>query len=52
MPSRHRKKPLAQLEHGTRIYAPPREARYQVDAPDPVWVSGSSSSAARRRGPR
>jgi hypothetical protein len=28
---RYRKKPLAQLEDGTRIYAPsPREARYRV----------------------
>jgi hypothetical protein len=27
MPSRYRKKPLAQLEHGTRIYVPsPGEA--------------------------
>ena len=34
---RYRKKPLAQLEHGTRIYAPsPREARYRVVATDPV----------------
>ena len=37
MPSRYRKKPLAQLEHGTRIYAPsPSEARYRVVANDPV----------------
>jgi hypothetical protein len=36
MPSRYRKKPLAQLEHGTRIYAPSaREARYRVVATDP-----------------
>ncbi len=31
MPSRYRKKPLAQLEHGTRTYAPSSsEARYWV----------------------
>jgi hypothetical protein len=37
MPSRYRKKPLAQLEHGTRIYAPSTsEARYRVVANDPV----------------
>jgi hypothetical protein len=35
MPSRYRKKPLAQLEHGTRIIAPsPGEARYRVVATD------------------
>jgi integrase len=34
---RYRKKPLAQLEHGTRIYAPsPGETRYRVVATDPV----------------
>jgi hypothetical protein len=34
---RYRKKPLAQLEHGTRVYAPSaREARYRVVATDPV----------------
>jgi integrase len=34
---RYRKKPLAQLEHGTRIYAPsPSEARYRVVATDRV----------------
>jgi hypothetical protein len=34
---RYRKKPLAQLEHGTRIYAPSTsEARYRVVATDPV----------------
>jgi hypothetical protein len=34
---RHRKKPLSQLEHGTRIYAPsPAEARYRVVATDAV----------------
>ena len=37
MPSSYRKKPLAQLEHGTRIYAPSaNEARYRVVATDPV----------------
>ena len=31
------KKPLAQLEHGTRVYAPSTgEARYRVLATDPV----------------
>jgi integrase len=37
MVSSYRKKPLAQLEHGTRIYAPsPSEHRYRVVATDPV----------------
>src|ERR671911_2145019 len=37
MPSRYRKKPLARLKHGTRIYAPSAsEARYRVVAVDPV----------------
>jgi hypothetical protein len=37
MPSSYRKKPLAQLEHGTRIYAPSAsEHRYRVVATDPV----------------
>ena len=37
MPSRYRKKPLAQFENGTRIYAPSKgEARYRVVATDPV----------------
>jgi len=37
MRGRYRKKPLAQHEHGTRIYAPsPSEARYRVVATDPV----------------
>lgn len=37
MPTSYRKKPFAQLEHGTRIYAPsPREERYRVVASDPV----------------
>jgi hypothetical protein len=37
MPS-YRKKPLAQLEHGTGIYAPsPTEARYRVVATDPCF---------------
>lgn len=35
--ARHRKKPLAQLEHGTRIYEPSSaKARYRVVANDPV----------------
>jgi len=35
--SRYRKKPLAQLEHGTRIYEPSSgEPRYRVVAVDPV----------------
>jgi hypothetical protein len=34
---RYRKKPLAQLVHGTRIYAPVhRETRYRVVGTDPV----------------
>jgi integrase len=34
---RYRKKPLAQLEHGTRVYAPSTgEARFRVVANDPV----------------
>jgi integrase len=37
MPRRQRRKPLAQLEHGTRIYAPSAgEARFRVIAVDPV----------------
>ena len=32
MPSRYRKKPLAQLEHGTRIYAPSPQARRGAEA--------------------
>jgi hypothetical protein len=37
MPSRYRKQPLAQRDHGTRIYAPSTsEARYRVVATDPV----------------
>jgi hypothetical protein len=37
MPRSYRKKPLAQLEHGTRIYAPSAgEDRYRVVATDPV----------------
>jgi integrase len=37
MPSRYCRKPLAQLEHGTRVYAAsPSEARYRVVATDPV----------------
>jgi hypothetical protein len=44
---RYRKKPLAQLEHGTRIYAPsPSETRYRVVANDPV--SGERIFVKRR----
>jgi pyruvate/2-oxoglutarate dehydrogenase complex dihydrolipoamide dehydrogenase (E3) component len=32
MPSRYRKKPLAQLEHGTRIYAPSPQASRGAEA--------------------
>ena len=36
MPAKYRKKPLAQFEHGTRIYAPSTgETRYRVVATDP-----------------
>jgi hypothetical protein len=55
MPSRYRKKPLAQLEHGTRIYAPsPSEARYRVVANDPVsderiFVKCRTEDAARAK---
>ena len=55
MPRRYRKKPLAQLEHGTRIYAPsPREARYRVAATDPVsgeriFVKCRTEDAARAK---
>ena len=52
---RYRKKPLAQLEHGTRIYAPsPSEARYRVVATDPVsgeriFVKCRTEDAARTK---
>jgi integrase len=52
---RYRKKPLAQLEHGTRIYAPsPNEARYRVVATDPVsgqriFVKCRTEDAARAK---
>ena len=37
MPSRSRKRPLAQFEHGTRIHHPtPGEPRYRVVSTDPV----------------
>ena len=37
MARRYRKKPLAQFEHGTRIYAPSDgESRYRVVATDPA----------------
>jgi hypothetical protein len=49
---RYRKKPLAQLEHGTRIYAPP-PARPATGWPPPTpsRESGSSSSAAPKTRP-
>jgi integrase len=55
MPSRYRKKPLAQLEHGTRIYAPSAgEARYRIVATDPVlgeriFVNCRTEAAARAK---
>ncbi len=37
MPSRYRKKPLAQFEHGTRVYAPSGgDARYRIVSRDPT----------------
>jgi hypothetical protein len=52
---RYRKKPLAQLEHGTRIYAPsPAEVRYRVVATDPlsgdrIFVKCRTEEAARAK---
>jgi hypothetical protein len=52
---RYRKKPLAQVEHGTRIHAPsPSEARYRVVATDPVsgeriFVKCRTEDAARAK---
>ena len=54
MPS-YRKKPLAQLEHRTRIYTPsPTETRYRVVATDPVsgeriFVKCRTEDAARTK---
>ena len=54
MPS-SRKKPLAQLEHRTRIYTPsPTETRYRVVATDPVsgeriFVKCRTEDAARTK---
>jgi hypothetical protein len=48
---RYRKRPLAQLEQGTRVYAPsPREARYRVVATDPV-SGGADLRQVPHRGP-
>lgn len=55
MSSRYRKKPLAQLEHGTRIYAPSAgEARYRVVGTDPttggrVFVKCPTEDTARQK---
>src|SRR5919106_2620352 len=55
MPSRYRKKPFAQLEHGTRIYAPsPGEARYRIVTTDPtsgerIFVKCHTEEAARAK---
>ena len=55
MPSRYRKKPLAQLEHGTRIYAPSAgETRYRVVATgavsgERIFVKCRIDDAARAR---
>lgn len=46
MPPKYRKKPLAQLEHGTRIYAPSdAESRYRVVATDPTTGRRFSTKA-------
>ena len=53
--SRYRKKPLAQFEHGTRIYAPTaNEPRYRVVATDPtnderIFVKCPSEEHARAK---
>lgn len=55
MPAKYRKKPLAQFEHGTRIYAPSTsETRYRVVATDPETgrrfsTKAPDEDAARRR---
>jgi integrase len=55
MPSRYRKKPLAQLEHGTRIYAPSSgETRYRVVTTDPtsgerIFAKCRTEEAARAK---
>lgn len=46
MPTKYRKKPLAQFEHGTRIYAPSGgETRYRVVATDPTTGRRFSTKA-------
>ena len=55
MPSRYRKKPLAQLEHGTRIYSPSAgEPRHRVVSTDPtsggrVFAKCPTEEAARQK---
>jgi integrase len=55
MPSRYRKKPFAQLEHGTRIYAPSTgEARYRIVTTDPasgerIFAKCRTEEAARAK---
>src|SRR5206468_3335810 len=55
MPSRYRKKPLAQCEHGTRIYAPTEgETRFRVVTTDPatserLFVKLATEEAARSK---
>jgi len=55
MPSSYRKKPFAQFEHGTRIYAPSgRDPRYRVVASDPssgkrIFVKCKTEEAARAK---
>jgi hypothetical protein len=52
---RYRKKPLAQLEHGTRIFAPSaRETRYRVVTTDPtsgerIFVKCAAEDQARAK---
>ena len=55
MPSRYRKRPLAQFENGTRIYAPSSgEPRYRVVASDPasaerIFAKLATEEQARER---
>lgn len=55
MSSRYRKKPLAQFEHGTRIYAPSgSDARFRVVATDPtsgrrIYAGVSTEEVARAK---
>lgn len=55
MPSSYRKKPLAQFEHGTRIYAPSSgDTRYRVVTKDPtsgerIFVKCSNEETARAK---